>query len=156
MTAGRPAEQPAERHAEQPTGLTQDAGWEIGVSKTLPLPVSAVWDFIASPEGVALWLGRGAQLPTEKGESYETGHGIAGELRSYRPGDRVRLTYGTTTLQVAVSAAGSPSSSGEKTVLRFHQEHLANAEERERQRAHWKAVMADVVRALGVPRQEAS
>lgn len=35
---------------------------------------------------------QGAQLPTEKGESYETGDGIAGELRSYRPGDRVRLT----------------------------------------------------------------
>jgi uncharacterized protein YndB with AHSA1/START domain len=149
-----------ERPAERPTGLTQDAGWEIGVSKTLPIPVSAVWDFITCPEGVALWLGKGAQLPTEKGESYETGDGIAGELRSYRPGDRVRLTYGATTLQVAVSASASASGAGagagEKTVLRFHQEHLANAVERERQRAHWKAVMADVVQALGVPRRVAS
>ncbi|MET7616621.1 SRPBCC domain-containing protein [Streptomyces sp. NPDC005408] len=128
-----------------PTGLTQDAGWEIGVSKTLPLPVSTVWDFIAGPEGVALWLGKGVQLPTEKGESYETGDGIAGEVRSYRPGDRVRLTYGTTTLQVAVSSPGDG-----RTVLRFHQEHLADAEERERQRAHWKAVMGKVTDALGV------
>ena len=127
-----------------PTGLTQDAGWEIGVSKTLPLPVDIVWEFIASPEGVARWLGEGTRLPTRKGESYETEDGIAGEVRSYRPGDRVRLTYGTTTLQVAVSA------SGEKTVLRFHQEHLAGSAERERQRAHWKAVMAEIVRALGV------
>jgi hypothetical protein len=113
---------------------------------------------------------RSTQLPTEKGESYETGDGIAGELRSYRPGDRVRLTYGTTTLQVAVSASVSGSGSAsalaleseseseseEKTVLRFHQEHLAHAVERERQRAHWKAVMADVVQALGVARQVAS
>lgn len=124
------------------TGLTQDAGWEIGVSKTLPLPVPAVWEFITSAEGVALWLGKGAQLPTEKGESYETEDGIAGEVRSYRPGDRVRLTYGATTLQVTVSA------SGEKSVLRFHQEHLADAAERERQRAHWKAVMVEVVEVL--------
>ncbi|MGI5402216.1 SRPBCC family protein [Streptomyces sp. CA-135486] len=127
-----------------PTGLTQDAGWEIGVSKTLPLPVDIVWEFIASPEGVACWLGEGTQLPTRKGESYEREDGIAGEVRSYRPGDRVRLTYGTTTLQVAVSAAG------EKTVLRFHQERLADSGERERQRAHWKAVMAEIVQALGL------
>ncbi|MFF3452845.1 SRPBCC domain-containing protein [Streptomyces sp. NPDC002730] len=126
-----------------PTGLTRDAGWEIGVSRTLPLPVSTVWDFIVSPEGVARRLGKGAQLPTGKGESYETGDGIAGEVRSYRPGDRIRLTYGTTTLQVAVSASGEG-----KTLLRFHQEHLADAEERERQRAHWKAVMDEITGAL--------
>lgn len=40
-----------------PTGLTRDAGWEIGVSKTLPRPPAEVWDFIASPAGVALgWV----------------------------------------------------------------------------------------------------
>ncbi|WP_406279678.1 SRPBCC domain-containing protein [Streptomyces sp. NBC_00191] len=128
-----------------PTGLTQDAGWEIGVSRTLPLPVAAVWEFITSPEGVALWLGEGVRLPTGKGESYETGDGIAGEVRSYRPGDRVRLTYGRSTLQVAVSASGEG-----RAVLRFHQERLGDAEERERQRAHWKAVMGEVTDALGV------
>ncbi|WP_142215078.1 SRPBCC domain-containing protein [Streptomyces sp. SLBN-118] len=128
-----------------PEGLTKDAGWEIGVSRTLPLPVAAVWEFVASQEGVALWLGDGVRLPTEKGESYETGDGIAGEVRSYRPGDRVRLTYGTSTLQIAVSASGEG-----RTVLRIHQERLANAEERVRQRAHWKAVMGEITDALGV------
>lgn len=34
-----------------PTGLTQDAGWEIGVSRTLPLPADALWDFVAGEEG---------------------------------------------------------------------------------------------------------
>ncbi|HEY9375073.1 SRPBCC domain-containing protein [Streptomyces sp.] len=126
-----------------PTGLTRDAGWEIGVSKTFPLPLAAVWDFVVSPEGVALWLGSGASLPTEKGEPYETADGVAGELRSYRPGDRVRLTYGPTTLQVAVSAAGEG-----RTVLRFHQERMADAAERERQRAHWQGVMGEVERNL--------
>ncbi|MCP3822908.1 SRPBCC domain-containing protein [Streptomyces sp. A3M-1-3] len=126
-----------------PTGLTQDAGWEIGVSKTLPHPPDAVWEFIASPAGVALWLGEGARLSPEKGAAYETAAGVRGETRSYRPGDRVRVTYGPTTVQVAVSAAGPG-----KAVLRFHQEHLANAEQRTRQRDHWRAVMAEVVKAL--------
>ena len=116
-----------------PVGLTRDAGWEIGVSRTLPLPVETVWEFLVSPEGVALWLGPGAELPV-KGD---------GVLRSLRPGDRIRLGYGETILQVAVSATGDG-----RTVLRFHQEHMASAEERERQRAHWKGVTAQVESAL--------
>ncbi|MFE2555159.1 SRPBCC domain-containing protein [Streptomyces sp. NPDC059352] len=116
-----------------PVGLTRDAGWEIGVSKTLPLPVATVWEFLVSPEGLALWLGPGAALPAEGDPA----------LRGLRPGDRVRLTYGDTVLQVTVSPA-----SGDRTVLTFHQEHLADAEERERQRAHWKGVMAEIMRVL--------
>ncbi|GGU60649.1 SRPBCC domain-containing protein [Streptomyces lavendofoliae] len=129
-----------------PTGLTRDAGWETGVSKTLPLPAGAVWEFITGPEGLALWLGdvRGG-LPTERGAAYATADGVTGEVRGYRPGDRVRLTYGGTTLQVTVSGAGP-----RKAVLRFHQERLASADERERRRAHWQGVMRRVVEELGV------
>ncbi|MFB8028482.1 SRPBCC domain-containing protein [Streptomyces sp. NPDC056465] len=128
-----------------PTGLTQDAGWEIGVSRTLPLPVDALWEFVAGEEGVALWLGPGAELPTEKGAAYRTADGVEGEIRSYRPGDRVRLTHGPTTVQVAVAPGGSAG----RSVLRFHQEHLASAEEREERRAHWQGVMDRVEAALG-------
>lgn len=64
----------------KPVGLTQDAGWEIGVSRTLPLPPSAVWDFIASPEGVALWLGEGVELPTATGSP--TGRPTVSRARS--------------------------------------------------------------------------
>ncbi|OII70172.1 SRPBCC domain-containing protein [Streptomyces sp. CC77] len=126
-----------------PTGFTKDAGWEIGVSRTLPLPVETVWDFVAGPEGTALWLGTDRPLPVEKGARYETADGVAGEIRSHRPGDRVRLTYGDTVLQVAVSPAGPG-----KAVLRFHQERLAGARDREERRAHWRAVMDRIEAAL--------
>ena len=58
-------------------GLTKDAGWEIGVSKTLDHPIEQVWDFITSPEGTALWLGQGSELLQKKGGPYESadGHG---------------------------------------------------------------------------------
>ncbi|WAE67922.1 SRPBCC domain-containing protein [Streptomyces cavourensis] len=128
-----------------PVGLTQDAGWEIGVSRTLRQPPQAVWEFITGPEGVALWLGAEGPLPTEKGAPYRTGDGTEGEIRSYRPGDRVRLTYGPSTVQVAVT----PGSSEDRAVLRFHQERLASAEEREERRTHWKAVMDRVAAELG-------
>ncbi|MFJ9638355.1 SRPBCC domain-containing protein [Streptomyces sp. NPDC101178] len=120
-----------------PTGLTQDAGWEIGVSRTIRQPPQTVWEFITGPEGVALWLGVEGPLPTEKGAAYRTADGTEGEIRSYHPGDRVRLTYGTSTVQVTVS----PGTSDDRSVLRFHQERLASAEEREERRMHWKSVM---------------
>jgi uncharacterized protein YndB with AHSA1/START domain len=128
-----------------PTGLTQDVGWEIGVSRTLPHPPSAVWDFVSGPEGLALWLGAGAAPAPERGARYRTADGVEGEVRGYRAGDRIRVTRGSTTVQVTVS----PAADGTKAVLRFHQEHLNSAEERERRRAHWKAVLDEVARALG-------
>ncbi|MER6770602.1 SRPBCC domain-containing protein [Streptomyces bacillaris] len=127
-----------------PVGLTRDAGWEIGVSRTLHQPPQAVWEFITGPEGVALWLGAEGPLPTEKGAPYRTADGTEGEIRSYRPGDRVRLTYGPSTVQVAVTSGSSEG----RAVLRFHQERLASAEEREERRTHWKAVMDRVAAEL--------
>ncbi|MDX3517498.1 SRPBCC domain-containing protein [Streptomyces scabiei] len=125
------------------TGLTKDAGWQVGVSRTLRQSPATVWEFISGPRGLALWLGAGARLSPERGTGYETDAGARGEVRGYRPGDRIRVTYGDTTVQVAVSAAG-----GGRSVLVFHQERMAGPEERERQRAHWRRVMQQVVEAL--------
>ncbi|MBW1600045.1 SRPBCC domain-containing protein [Streptomyces sp. JJ38] len=132
-----------------PTGFTQDAGWQIGVSKTLAHPPSAVWEFISSEEGLALWIGPGVRLTPEKGSRYTTEEGD-GEVRSYRPGDRIRLTYRPkgddhhTTRQIAVTA--TPDG---RAMLRFHEERLRSAEERERRREHWQRVMTRVAAALG-------
>ena len=136
---------------ERPVGLTRDAGWEIGVSRTFPYAREAVWDFIISQAGLTLWLGAGARLG-EPGQEYTTRDGTTGELRSLRPVDRVRLTWQPrgwireSTVQVTVSPAGSRDDP--KTTLRFHQERLTSAEEREGQRAHWTAVMDDVADEL--------
>lgn len=128
-------------------GQTKDVGWNIGVSKTLPHPVARVWEFMTSQDGLRLWLGD-VELGREKGDRYTTADGTEGEIRSFRAQDRMRLTWRPsgwthdTTVQIAVRA------SGEKTMLRFHQEWLADADEREQQRAHWQAAMARVEAAL--------
>jgi uncharacterized protein YndB with AHSA1/START domain len=130
-------------------GHTQDAGWEIGVSRTVPFPRKHVWDVVTSPAGLAIWLGEGAKLEPDKGTPYETNDGTTGEVRGYRELDRVRVTHrltGTdeeTTVQVTVSDAATG-----KTVLRFHQERMASREQRERQRGHWEGVMQRLVAAL--------
>src|SRR5688500_4732268 len=107
-----------------PVGKTKDAGWEIGVSRTVPCTVDAAWDLVMSAAGLDGWLGPGVgALPDEPGAGYATADGVQGELRSFRPLDRVRLTWQPpgwshdSTVQVAVRA--TPSG---KTSLRFHQE----------------------------------
>jgi uncharacterized protein YndB with AHSA1/START domain len=132
-----------------PTGLTEGAGWQIGVSRTLPVPLEHVWEWLVG-EGARTWLGGRVRLPTQVGEEVATAAGV-GELRGFRPLDRVRLTWRPTgwdhetTVQVAVTGRSG------KTTVRFHQERLADAEERERQRAHWRAVMDQVEAALVGP-----
>ncbi|MEV6442513.1 SRPBCC domain-containing protein [Amycolatopsis sp. NPDC051716] len=129
-------------------GKTADVGWNIGVSRTLPYPAEVVWDFLVSREGVTIWLGPGVELPREPGAEYETANGTVGEIRGFAEGDRVRLTWRPSdwdhdsTVQVRLSGAGA------KTTLRFHQEWLADAEEREQQRAYWQDVTERVVAAL--------
>lgn len=130
-------------------GHTRNTGWEIGVSKTVERPVEAVWTFITSPTGVAIWLGEGVTALSQPGAAYATRAGVRGETRSFRELDRVRLTWQPpdwahdTTVQITVTSVGE----GRATV-RIHQERLADAAEREKQRRHWQAVITALVEAL--------
>ena len=130
-------------------GETKDAGWQIGVSKTIPYPLDQVWALMSSPDGIALWLGPGATLGREKGSAYETDDGITGEVRGYHERDRIRITRlgkhadHETTMQFTVVALD------DRTTLTFHEERLADADERERRRTHWQGVLASVLAELG-------
>jgi uncharacterized protein YndB with AHSA1/START domain len=134
---------------ERHVGQTRDAGWEIGVSRTVPFPMEAVWDFLTSPAGSAVWLGAGVHRLDEPGAAYETDSGTAGQVRSFRPQDRVRLTWQPvdwdhdSTVQFTVRPVA-----GDRTRIVFHQERLLDATEREQQREHWQGVLDALVDAL--------
>jgi uncharacterized protein YndB with AHSA1/START domain len=134
---------------ERRTGHTRDAGWEIGVSRTVPYPMEEVWDFLTSSAGSAVWLGAGVERLDEPGAAYETETGTAGQVRSFRPRDRVRLTWQPvdwdhdSTVQFTVTPVA-----GDRTRVVFHQERLADAAERVQQRTHWQVVMDALAAAL--------
>jgi uncharacterized protein YndB with AHSA1/START domain len=127
--------------SERPVGLTQDAGWEVGASRTFPISVEAAWDLMVSPAGVAIWLGEGVELPLEKGDAYETADGTTGEIRSVRPRDRMRLTWRPAdreheaTLQFALRETPTGCAIG------FHAEHLVSAEDREATRERLRGAL---------------
>jgi uncharacterized protein YndB with AHSA1/START domain len=134
---------------DRPVGLTRDAGWEVGASRTLNASVKKMWDLLLSPTGLAMWVGRGLPSLPDIGDAYVTADGTRGELRSLRPLDRVRLTWQPpdrdlpATLQVAL--VGSPSGCS----VRFHLEQLADADDRERMRAHLRAVLDQLEARVG-------
>lgn len=120
-------------------GLTKDAGWELGVRRTVPLAVPEVWDFLLG-EGRPIWLGR-TELGTGKGDAYVTDDGVRGEIRGRTDGARVRLTWQppdrdhASTVQLTVL----PAASG--TTIAIHHERLTSRAEREERLARRRAVV---------------
>jgi uncharacterized protein YndB with AHSA1/START domain len=120
------------------TGRTKDAGWEIGVRRTVPARVDDVWALLRSPEGTAIWLGGPADLAPGP---YRLDDGTEGEVRADAPGSHIRLTWrppgaaAPSTIQVRVTEAASGAT------IAFHHERLADADERERMRRRWVDVI---------------
>lgn len=125
-------------------GKTQDAGWQVGVSTTVPHGPPAVWEFMTGA-GLPLWLG--ADRLGDVGSSWR-GRDASGEVRSLTEHVRVRLTHRRdheaheTTVQIGLR----PAKRG--TTIVFHQERLTGPEDREDARAHWKAIAAKVSAAM--------
>lgn len=128
-----------------PTGLTKDAGWQLGVRRTAPVPLDVAWAFLLG-DGLPRWLGVDAL--GDVGSRYVAADGTAGEVRSRTDRRRIRLTWRPagadhdTTLQVTVlEAAGG-------TTIAFHQERLASEAERERLLPHWRETVEALVGEL--------
>lgn len=121
------------------TGKTKDAGWEVGVRETVTAPIAVVWDYLLG-DGLAVWLGE-TELTPEKGARYETRDAVVGEVRSYTPNAKIRLTWRPddwphdTTLQVTVREAATG------TTIGIHHEQLADRDERRMMLGHWKNVI---------------
>lgn len=125
-------------------GQTADAGYQIGVQKTIPIPQHLAWELLVVGPGREVWLGETQPLDLRKGQEYVTSNGVSGEIRSVAAGQRLRLTWShpdlarPSTLQVMFIA------SGEKTSVRFHQEKLSSQEERELMCGHWREVLSKI------------
>lgn len=122
-------------------GETADQGFEVGVHKTIPVDRDEVWELMLSPEGLKLWLGDVTELVLAKKQLYETPEGTQGEIRTFKEGEFIRMTWqpakrqSPTTLQIRLDTTGP-----NKTRLSFHHEKLADAKEREQMRKQWRLV----------------
>lgn len=123
------------------TGKTKDAGWEVGVRTTVAAPVATVWQFLLG-EGLRIWLGEIAALPTENGAGYATKDGVRGSIRSHTANSKIRLSWqpddwphdSVVQLSVKETITG--------TTIGIHHEKLANRDERRMMLGHWKNIAA--------------
>lgn len=140
------------RKGKRAVGQTADAGFQIGVRRTLPLAHDEAWRLVTSPDGVRAWLGDVPALALEKGARFAAPDGASGEVRVVHPGSHLRLSWQPpgwprpSVIQVRAIPAG------ERTTLSFHQEHLPGAAEREARRLHFQSALDTLQRlASGDP-----
>ena len=123
-------------------GQTQSADFQIGVRKTLDIPLKKTWDFLMSREGINFWLGHIDMLALEEGSAYRTDTETTGIIRINKPYHHIRLTWKPrrwdveSILQIRVYT--TPSG---KTTIALHQEKLKNDHIRDEMRSHWKKVL---------------
>lgn len=128
-------------HGRRIVGQTAEAGFQVGVQRTLPLSTDAAWRMITSDDGIRTWLGEIETVALEPGARFRTDGGTQGEFRVVKPNDRIRMTWqpmnaDPSTVQIALSPAGDG-----KTAVRFHHERLGSAKQREQMRRHWRDVL---------------
>lgn len=128
-----------------PVGLTKDAGWEVGVRRTVARPLPEVWKHLVGA-GLPRWLG--ASEIGGVGSSYTAADGTTGTVRGRTDELRLRLTWRPvgwehdSTLQLTVRSAATG------TTIAFHQERLESAEERQELLSRWTAVVEALVAEL--------
>ncbi len=129
-------------------GQTRDVGFQIGVRRTLAVPLQTAWRLLTSPEGARVWLGEPPPAAFTPATSYRLEDGAHGEVRVCKENSHLRLTWRPagwprpSTIQVRVVP------SGEKTVISFHQEHLPGPAEREERREFFALALETLRRML--------
>lgn len=129
---------------ESPVGLTKDAGYQIGVRRTLKIHYSDAWALLTSPEGAKLWLGESPDMKLLKGEKFTLKDGSQVEVRACARESHVRVAVlppgwdKPTIIQLRVMPQQ------DRAVIAFHQEHLRSSEERDERREFFMSVLDTV------------
>lgn len=133
---------------DKPIGLTRDSGYQVGARKSFPVAFEKAWDFLFSERGIEIWLGKTDPDNLEEGLPFTTQEGHEVEVRLFKPGSHIRLSYkprdwkNTSLLQVRLIP------NKEKTSISFHQDQMLNEQQREEMKRHWKMVLEKLSKQL--------
>ncbi len=131
------------------TGLTKDAGFQVGARKTFLITPAKAWEFLFSEEGIAAWLGKLKPGTLTDSDSFKLTNGTECRVRLIQPGSHIRLSWkkkdweNSSLLQVRVIDAGG------KTTVSFHQDKLLNSAQRGQMKEHWAGVLAALEKKFG-------
>ena len=132
------------------TGQTESTGFQLGVSRTLPVPAPQLWRWLISDAGVSWFAGSvpggyftldGVRVSRE---------GIQSELRVLKKDSHLRMRWKLpgwddfSTLQIRVNPKG-----GNKATLSIHQEKLSGQKAREDMLIYWKRKIDEIQQETG-------
>ena len=125
-------------------GQTRDAGFQIGVRKTVAVPAETVWNFLFSEAGLSIWLGKMSLENFELGKLFKTEEEIEGKLSVFKPNSHIRLTWtakhwtNTSALQIRVIP------SKEKATISFHQDKIIDGQQRDEMKKYWDKIIVKI------------
>lgn len=122
-------------------GETKDAGFQIGVQKSMDISAAKAWKLLTSSDGLKIWLGTIPKLTLKKGSTYATKEGTTGEIRSIEKNKRLRLTYQPKNFKKPSTLQIYLLETNKKCSVRFHQEKLPSKTMRATMKTHWQGVL---------------
>ncbi|WP_166243123.1 SRPBCC domain-containing protein [Paenibacillus turpanensis] len=129
-------------NGEKVVGLTQSAGFQVGVRKTFPLRVEEAWELVTTAKGIEIWLGKVDSFPLQIGHSFHTDEGISGDIRVVNQHQNIRMNWKKEGWpRASILQIRTISQDSLKSTISFHQEHLPNLEERDEMKKRWEQVL---------------
>lgn len=129
-------------------GLTKNAGWQMGVRKTMDKEFDKVWDFMFSDEGLKIWLGNVKASELEVGKEIHLDNGVFSKIVVFQPFSHMRMKWKKSDWKNTSRLQLRAIRSKKKTVVSFAQEMLLNKVQREEMISHWKGVTKELSKAL--------
>ncbi|MEE1618404.1 SRPBCC family protein [Brachybacterium sp. J153] len=129
-----------------PVGLTRDAGWQLGVTRTVAAPASDVWRRLLG-EWLPQWLGV-ESVPQMVGAPVRDGARIRGRVVGCHVGRRVRLRWTPVTLDHETVFQVTLQEAATGTTIGIHQERLLGAAERQGLLEHWTTTLDALVESI--------
>lgn len=123
--------------------------YQITTTKTFKVDGKQVWKFMASSEGIQIWLAPMSKFQLSPKSVFEREDGIYGEIRTMKAPERVRFTWRDgdegkpTVVQVFVSHRKNGTS-----ILCFNHEKLTDGRIKEQLREHWRSVLEQIYAAV--------
>ncbi len=101
---------------------------------------------VVGKRSLSLWLKPISGFKLEKGFVYETEDGVFGEVRTFKTFERIRLTWreSDSESRTVVQLMVHKRPNGKSTIGVQH-EKLRDGRQRNRLRAHWKAIMESII-----------
>jgi activator of HSP90 ATPase len=130
------------------TNKEKDLGFQVSVSKIFPIGTKAMWEFLLSDEGIAIWIGDISVGNFELQNRFITKSGTEGKLTIFVPDCHLRFKWKPKHWQKQSTVELRVTNRKGRASIVFHQTGFFEIEKREEMRTFWKYVIEKINQSL--------